>query len=451
MEPVKRVAGRMAPLDLADVDTDQIIPKQFLKRIERTGYGPFLFYDWRARGNFVLDRPEYSGASVLVAGANFGCGSSREHAPWALRDFGFRAIVAPSFADIFRANCYKTGLLAVTLPDSQVRHLIDLVSEDPTAEVTVDLEAQQVRGDGFSYRFEIDAFARECLLGGLDEIALVERHDHDIAAYEAALVHVDLVLVPPEEWVGGHGDEHVAAGAQHAPRLAEGGGVVVQVLDHVECRHEIEAGILERKRRRLTQPNVLEAALAAVSDRLRVDVDAFGLAERRQVAEHRARPAAHVEDSPWPSAVVSDISIEDLDQDSPPADEPPVDVLDLAVLAVVLAFQSRISDPKALVGSIRLYFATTSWIPSSNGIRAFQPSRPSMNEVSATKSPVSTIVWSTGHSTCLIVPRPAAWTITSAICRNDTPRPLPTLKIIPSEPGAMPAVSSASTTSSIWT
>jgi len=184
MDAVKRVAGRMAPLDLADVDTDQIIPKQFLKRIERTGYGPFLFYDWRASGNFVLDRPEYAGASVLVAGANFGCGSSREHAPWALRDFGFKAIIAPTFADIFRANCYKTGLLAVSLPESQVRHLIDLVSEDPTGVVVVDLEAQQVRGDGFSYRFEIDPFARDCLLHGLDEIALVERHDPDIAAYE---------------------------------------------------------------------------------------------------------------------------------------------------------------------------------------------------------------------------------------------------------------------------
>jgi 3-isopropylmalate/(R)-2-methylmalate dehydratase small subunit len=132
----------------------------------------------------VLDRPEYAGASVLVAGANFGCGSSREHAPWALRDFGLRAIIAPSFADIFRANCYKTGLLAVTLPESQVRHLIDLVSEDPTAQITVDLEAQQVRGDGFSYRFEIDAFARHCLLEGLDEIGLVEKHDSAITAYE---------------------------------------------------------------------------------------------------------------------------------------------------------------------------------------------------------------------------------------------------------------------------
>ena len=186
--PVRLVTGRMAPLDLADVDTDQIIPKQFLKRVERTGYGPYLFYDWRARGDFVLDRPEYAGATVLVAGANFGCGSSREHAPWALRDFGFQAIIAPSFADIFRANCYKTGLLAVTLPDSQVRHLIDLVNEDPSVEVTVDLERQVVRGEGFEYPFVIDLFAREMLLQGLDEIALVERHGSDIDAYEKTRV-----------------------------------------------------------------------------------------------------------------------------------------------------------------------------------------------------------------------------------------------------------------------
>src|SRR5947209_9293442 len=177
MEPVTQVSGHMAPLDLADVDTDQIIPKQFLKRIERTGYGPFLFYDWRARGNFVLDRPEHKGACVLVAGATFGCGSSREHAPWALRDFGFKAIIAPSFADIFRSNCYKTGLLAVTLPESQVRHLIDLVSEEPAAEVIVDLERQVVRGEGFEYRFEIDAFAREMLLHGEDEISAIERYE----------------------------------------------------------------------------------------------------------------------------------------------------------------------------------------------------------------------------------------------------------------------------------
>lgn len=185
MEPVTRISGRMAPLDRADVDTDQIIPKQFLKRIERTGYGPFLFFDWRAGGDFVLDKPEHAGAAVLVTGGNFGCGSSREHAPWALRDFGFKAIIAPSFADIFRANCFKTGLLAVTLPESQVRHLIDLAAEDPSAQVVVDLEAQQVRGEGFSYPFKIDPFARECLLGGLDEIGLVEKHDSDIARFES--------------------------------------------------------------------------------------------------------------------------------------------------------------------------------------------------------------------------------------------------------------------------
>ena len=175
----------MAPLDRADVDTDQIIPKQFLKRIERTGYGPFLFFDWRAGGDFVLDRPEYKGASVLLTGENFGCGSSREHAPWAIRDAGYKAIIASSFADIFRANCYKTGLLAVTLPERQVRHLIDLASEDPTVEVTVDLEAQRIRGEGFDYAFDIDPFARQCLLGGLDEIALVERHGPDIDTYES--------------------------------------------------------------------------------------------------------------------------------------------------------------------------------------------------------------------------------------------------------------------------
>ncbi|HEV2026919.1 MAG TPA: 3-isopropylmalate dehydratase small subunit [Candidatus Dormibacteraeota bacterium] len=185
MEPVVRVSGRMAPLDRADVDTDQIIPKQFLKRIERTGYGPFLFFDWRAGGDFVLDKAEYTGASVLVTGANFGCGSSREHAPWALRDFGFKAIVSPSFADIFLANCYKTGLLAVTLPERQVRHLVDLASEDPTVKVTVDLEKQEVRGEGFAYPFEIDAFARDCLLHGLDEIGLVEQHTPEIATFEA--------------------------------------------------------------------------------------------------------------------------------------------------------------------------------------------------------------------------------------------------------------------------
>ncbi len=185
MQPVRRVFGRMAPLDRADVDTDQIIPKQFLKRIERPGYGPFLFYDWRQEPSFFLNQKEFDGARVLVAGANFGCGSSREHAPWAIRDAGFAAVIAPSFGDIFRANCYKTGILAVTLPESQVRHLIDLASEDSTAKLDVDLEAQLVRGDGFAYRFEIDPFVRESLLQGLDDIGRVERHSAAIGEYEA--------------------------------------------------------------------------------------------------------------------------------------------------------------------------------------------------------------------------------------------------------------------------
>src|SRR5215472_11504305 len=156
MEPLVAVAGRMLPLDRADGDTDQIIPKQFLKRIERTGYGPFLFYDWRQDPTFVLNQPDHAGAAVLVAGSNFGCGSSREHAPWAIRDAGFRAVIAPSFGDIFRANAFKTGILAIALPESQVRHLIDLASEDPTARVEIDVRSQEVRGEGFTYRFDLD-------------------------------------------------------------------------------------------------------------------------------------------------------------------------------------------------------------------------------------------------------------------------------------------------------
>jgi 3-isopropylmalate/(R)-2-methylmalate dehydratase small subunit len=185
VKPVARVSGRMAPLDRADVDTDQIIPKQFLKGIGRTGYGPFLFHDWRASGDFVLDRPEHQGASVLVTGANFGCGSSREHAPWAIRDAGFRAIVSPSFADIFRANCFQNGLLAITLPAGQVRHLLDLAADAPDAEITVDLEACQVRGEDIAYTFEIDPFVRECLLNGWDEITLVELNGPAISKFEA--------------------------------------------------------------------------------------------------------------------------------------------------------------------------------------------------------------------------------------------------------------------------
>ena len=185
MEPVVKVAGRMAPLDRADVDTDQIIPKQFLKRIERTGYGPFLFFDWRQEPSFFLNQAEFDGAAVLVAGANFGCGSSREHAPWAIRDAGFRAVIAPSFGDIFRANSFKTGIVAITLPESQVRHLIDLASEDPAATVEIDVRAQQVRGDGFAYAFDLDPFIKECLINGLDEIGLIEQHGAAISQFES--------------------------------------------------------------------------------------------------------------------------------------------------------------------------------------------------------------------------------------------------------------------------
>ena len=184
MEPIEKVAGTMAPLDRADVDTDQIIPKQFLKRIERTGYGPFLFFDWRQAPDFFLNQHQFDGAGVLVAGANFGCGSSREHAPWAIRDAGFKAVIAPSFGDIFRANSFKTGILAITLPPSQVQHLIDLATEEPTARIEIDVRAQEVRGEGFGYRFELDPFIKHMLLEGLDEIGLVERHVGAITGYE---------------------------------------------------------------------------------------------------------------------------------------------------------------------------------------------------------------------------------------------------------------------------
>jgi 3-isopropylmalate/(R)-2-methylmalate dehydratase small subunit len=185
MEAFRNHRGRMAPLDRANVDTDQIIPKQFLKRIERSGFGPFLFYDWRRQDpDFVLNRAEYRGASVLVAGPNFGCGSSREHAPWSLEDAGFRVVIAPSFADIFRSNCLKVGLLPVQLAEPSVRRLLELAVEDPATSVTVDLEAQTVTAAGFTERFEMDPFARDCLLNGLDSVALTLRHDDAIAAYE---------------------------------------------------------------------------------------------------------------------------------------------------------------------------------------------------------------------------------------------------------------------------
>ena len=187
MESFTRVEGVICPLDRADVDTDQIIPKQFLKRIERTGFGPFLFYDWRrADPDFVLDRPEYRDATVLVTGPNFGCGSSREHAPWSLQDAGFRAVVAPSFADIFRNNCLKIGLLPVQLSEQSVRRFMELAREDPATTITVDLETRTVTAAGFREAFDLDAFSRECLLNGWDDVALTLRHEAAISAYEAA-------------------------------------------------------------------------------------------------------------------------------------------------------------------------------------------------------------------------------------------------------------------------
>jgi 3-isopropylmalate/(R)-2-methylmalate dehydratase small subunit len=186
MEPFTRVTGVLAPLDRANVDTDQIIPKQFLKRIERSGYGPFLFYDWRRNGDFILDKPEYRGAKVLVTGENFGCGSSREHAPWSLLDAGFRAVIAPSFADIFKSNSFRCGLLPIELPEPMVRELIDLAMQEAGMEVTVDLAAQRIGAGGFETPFATDPFFRECLLNGWDEVALTLRQAADIARYETA-------------------------------------------------------------------------------------------------------------------------------------------------------------------------------------------------------------------------------------------------------------------------
>jgi len=185
MEPFSSVTGILAPLDRVNVDTDQIIPKQFLKRIERTGFGPFLFYDWRRQGDFILDRPAYRGASVLVTGANFGCGSSREHAPWSLLDAGFRVVIAPSYGDIFKSNSFRCGLLPVELPEPEVRKLIDMALQEPGIEITVDLVDRRVAAGEFAAAFDIDPFFRECLLHGWDEIELTLRQEADIARFEA--------------------------------------------------------------------------------------------------------------------------------------------------------------------------------------------------------------------------------------------------------------------------
>jgi 3-isopropylmalate/(R)-2-methylmalate dehydratase small subunit len=186
MEPFKKVHGKILPLPRADVDTDQIIPAKYLKRIERTGFGEFAFDAWRKDPNFVLNDHRYDGAEVLVTGPNFGCGSSREHAPWALQQMGLKAIVAPSFADIFRNNCAKIGLLTVELPQESIDRLIARAEDSPGYEMEVDLETQTVSlGNGKSRHFDIDPFVKHCLLNGLDEIGLTLQEVTTIDAFEA--------------------------------------------------------------------------------------------------------------------------------------------------------------------------------------------------------------------------------------------------------------------------
>ena len=189
MKAFKNFTGLVAPLDKPNVDTDQIIPKQFLKAIVRSGLGAGLFYDWRSKPDnpdFVLNQPRFKGASVLVARANFGCGSSREHAVWALDDFGFKAVIAPSFADIFRNNSLKNGFLPIVLTAEQVDHIFKAVAREEGYSLHIDLSAQSVSDEsGWSSRFEIEPFQKKCLLEGLDEIALTLMHEKEIAAYEA--------------------------------------------------------------------------------------------------------------------------------------------------------------------------------------------------------------------------------------------------------------------------
>jgi len=193
MKPFSVHRGRVAPLERVNVDTDQIIPKQFLKRIEKTGFGQFLFYDWRFSGDgnrnpdFVLHEPRYAGATVLVAGKNFGCGSSREHAVWALADFGFRAVISSSFADIFANNSTKNGFLTVKLTDDEVATVMKRAQDIDNYEVTIDLEKCEVRDEqGFRAKFPIDEFVRHCLLNGLDDIGLTLQHEAEIRGYESA-------------------------------------------------------------------------------------------------------------------------------------------------------------------------------------------------------------------------------------------------------------------------
>ncbi len=196
MTPINILTSKAMPLPLPNIDTDQIIPKQFLKRIERTGYGDFLFYDWRyhldtpdavtPNREFVLNKPAYAGAEILLAEKNFGCGSSREHAAWALNQFGFRAVIAPSFADIFFSNAGKNGIILVRLDEDRVQTLMDRSTQNPEHRITINLERQTVTDDkGFHARFEMDPFRKYCLLNGLDDIGLTLRHVEALDSYEA--------------------------------------------------------------------------------------------------------------------------------------------------------------------------------------------------------------------------------------------------------------------------
>lgn len=192
MKPIREVTSVLAPLDRSNVDTDQIIPKQFLKRIERTGFGKYLFYHWRyddegvEREDFALNQPEYANSEILIARENFGCGSSREHAPWALGDYGFRVVIAVSYADIFYNNCFKNGILPITLSEADIEELLNKSQEKPL-KITVSLETETVTTeDGDSYSFKIDPYRREMLLNGWDEIALTLQLEDKITAYESS-------------------------------------------------------------------------------------------------------------------------------------------------------------------------------------------------------------------------------------------------------------------------
>jgi len=194
MEPFVKVSGVVAPLDRVNVDTDQIIPAVYLKRIERTGYGEFLFSSWRfnadgsEKPDFVLNQDGFRNAEILVAGRNFGCGSSREHAPWALQQYGIRCVIASSFADIFFNNSFQNGLLPIVLPEEQIRQIMDKAKEHPGMKLTVDLEAKRIwdEDEDIVIEFDVEEFRRHCLLNGLDDIGLTLQHDDEIAAFESS-------------------------------------------------------------------------------------------------------------------------------------------------------------------------------------------------------------------------------------------------------------------------